>query len=233
MSGANKSLYDWISSDKVDRFVIVLPHLNSNQDFSKLANCKVVTGNYFCLHHDLGSKPLIYWIKKYLKTVYMVLFEKIIKKRLEKIVLENNSDLIISNSFSVIYGAITAKKVNLPHFWHIREFMELDHQISHKNPILIKDLAAYSNAIFISDVVEEYYRGKYGFKNSTIIYTQIKIDKNFSYDKQLFTNDIIHIFMSGTLQENKGSKEAISAVLTFLNKGIAVLFDISGYGPQN
>lgn len=232
MSGANKSLYDWISEDEDDEFTIVLPHANPNQDFARLKNCKVISGNYFCIHRDLASKPVAYRVIKHIKIIYMFLLGKIFLKVLEKKIAKMDIDAIISNSFSVIYGAIVAKKVNLPHFWHIREFMESDHQIAHKNQELVNELASYSNAIFISDVVADYYRNKYNFKNGIVIYDQIKIDQDFDVHKEFFEDDVIRIMMSGTLQENKRQKEAIKAVSLLLKKGMDIRLDIYGDGPQ-
>lgn len=232
MSGANKSLFDWIRHDKSDSFIIVLPHANQHQDFSKLSNVSIINGNYFCLHKEMTRKPLLYNIKKWLKTVYMMGFEQAVMRRLRKEISKYHVDIILSNSFSVLFGAEIAKELNIPHFWHIREFMELDHQITHTNPERVDELVRYSNAIYISDVIKDYYDKKYVFKKTTVIYNQIYIDKDFEIKKTFFEDNTIRIIMSGTLQENKGQKEAIAAVKKVANQGLNITFDIYGDGPQ-
>ena len=232
MSGANKSLFDWIKHDERDNFIIVLPHANSHQDFSQLSNVSIVNGNYFCLHKELAKKPLLYNIKKCVKNLYMLCFQHAVLRGLKKTLLKHDVDIIISNSFSVLFGAVVAKELDIPHFWHIREFMDLDHQITHKNPELVNDLVRYSNAIFISDVIKAYYLKRYEFKNYTVIYNQIHIDERFDKEKKLFKDNTIRIIMSGTLQENKGQKEAIAATKKIASNGTQVRLDIYGNGPQ-
>lgn len=232
MSGANKSLYDWTMGDPEDDFIFCFPHYVMKNPFLNLQKSKIYYGNFFTLNKNLTCISTLNFIKKVTKLCYMKLFKRVLKRRLKLIIEKEKPDLILSNSFSLLFGAEIAYELNIPHFWHIREFMELDHQISHYDDVLVTKLTHYSNAIYISDVIAEYYESKYKFKNSIVIYNQIHIPEFFNNNKELFTNGIIRIMIAGTLQENKGQKEAIKSVEFVHDKGFSVYLDIYGDGPQ-
>lgn len=231
MSGANMSLLDWINEDDKDDIYIVLPHKSS--DFNNInKNIHLINGDYFVLVENLESMNFIYNCKKYIKTLYMTFFYKsIIRKRIQKIISRIKPDVIISNSFSIWIGADIAESLNIPHIWYIREFMELDHKITHSDPNKIRKLAQRSNAIFISKSIKKYYEHKYSFLNSKVIYDHVNYDPKLLTNMKRFTSDNINIIFAGTLQKGKGVLTAIRAVNELIKKGYKLRMDIYGKGP--
>ena len=163
MSGATLALYDWVSCDKSNNYMIVLPHKNQDSLFYNLENVKVISGNYFVIVKELKKTSFIHKIKKFLKLLYNFVFGKINRKKLKKIIRNWQTDIIISNSFVLLEGINVSIDLGIPHIWHIREFMKDDHQIEHYSNRNIKKLTEKSNAIFISKAIENYYLKKYNF----------------------------------------------------------------------
>lgn len=232
MSGANLSLKDWITEDDNNNYMIIIPH--KSHDFDGLGlNKTIIYGNYFCLCKELKKTSKIYRFKKIIKTVYMKLFYKtFIKKRLINIIKDYNPDVIISNSFSIWYGADIALTMNIPHIWYVREFMELDHEITHINIVKIKYLVENSYAIFISNSIKSYYSNKYHFKNNIRIYDKILYKDNLYQNIQRFTNHQTKAIFAGILQKGKGVMDAVKAAEELKKKNYDFLLDIYGDGPE-
>ncbi|MFS8962016.1 glycosyltransferase family 4 protein [Lactobacillus delbrueckii] len=236
MSGANLSLEDWVLKDDENDYYLFLPHVSKDFDYlSKKKNIHIISGGYFALCKDLEKKSFAYRLKKSAKKIYMALFyATFIKKRLLRVVSKIKPDAILSNSFAIWIGADIAKTLGIPHIWHVREFMELDHRIAHYNFLNIEELANYSSAIFISRAIANYYSKKYHFKNSAVIYDSIKYQAN-SYDKQVkkFINKPVKAIFVGTISRGKGVLDAVKAVEELNEQGFQLSLDIFGEGPQN
>lgn len=230
MSGATLALYDWVSCDKSNNYMIVLPHKNQDSLFYNLENVKVISGNYFVIVKELKKTSFIHKIKKFLKLLYNFVFGKINRKKLKKIIRNWQTDIIISNSFVLLEGINVSIDLGIPHIWHIREFMKDDHQIEHYSNRNIKKLTEKSNAIFISKAIENYYLKKYNFLSSKIIYDQVREPSNQSIRNGYFLNGIIKIMIAGILQENKGQLEAIKIAEQIKKEGYDVRLDIYGEG---
>lgn len=234
LSGANMSLVDWIKNDTSNEYWIVLPKSGvRSHDFDNIAkNIHVVNGNYFATAKHLRKKSVVENVKLTLKSYYMkVFYKQSIRKKLLSLVQDISPSVILSNTFSVWIGADIATSLNIPHFWHIREFMDLDHGLEHENPEMIRDLASKSNAIFISKAIESYYLKKYKFKSGTVIYDQIDYDKKVLNSNPRFVNSKISAIIVGQLIENKGIMDAIKAASKIDKDGFDFTLDVYGRGP--
>ena len=232
MSGATLALYDWISSDKFNNYMIVLPHENQDSLFYNLKNVEVISGNYFVIVKELKKTSSIHKIKKFFKLLYNFVFGKMNRKKMEKIIRNWKTDIIISNSFVLLEGIKISIDLGIPHIWHIREFMKDDHQIEHYSNQKIKSLTEKSNAIFISKAIEKYYLKKYNFLSSKVIYDQVREPLHESIRNEYFANGIIKIMIAGILQENKGQLEAIKIAEQIKKEGYDVKLDIYGEGDN-
>lgn len=234
MSGASLALYDWLVFDSKNDYMVVLPHKNKNSPFCLLPNVEVVYGNYFCLVKELKKNTFKFQAKKIVKILYQIFLGGLFRYITKKIVENWEPDIILTNSFTLLEGARIAKKLEKPHVWHVREFMELDHQVTHYNGRLVKELCSCSNAIFISKSVEKYYHSKgYNFLSTKVIYDQVKInDYSKIHDEIYFINNEIKMMIVGILQENKGQLEAIKIAEALNDKGYLVHLDIYGEGPN-
>lgn len=235
MSGANLSLEDWLLKDDENDYYLFLPHVSKDFDcLSKKRNIHIILGGYFALCKDLEKKSFAYRLKKGAKKIYMALFyATFVKKRLLRVVRKIEPDAVLSNSFAIWIGADIAKTLGIPHIWHVREFMELDHRIAHYNSSKIVKLANYSSAIFISKSIEKYYVKRYSFKNTTVIYDLVKYHAD-AYDNKTkrFVGKSVKAMFAGTISNGKGVFDAIRAVEKLNDEGFKISLDIYGEGPQ-
>lgn len=229
MSGATMALYDWVSCDNENNYLIVLPHDNKKSLFYNLNNVRVMNGHYYILVKELKKTRLSYKIKKVVKFIYNLSFKKMYRKKIKEKILIWKPDIIISNSFAVLDGAEIAIDLGIEHIWHVREFMELDHQITHYNVSKVNNLVRHSNAIYISNAIKNYYERKYDFKSFVIIYDQVNTLIIDNY-REYFTNNTIRMISVGILQPNKGHLEAIKIAEKINEKGYKVQMDIYGEG---
>ena len=161
MSGANMALFDWIRNIKSKKYnlIILLPRYNKEvKELFEKNGCEVIIGNFVIALKKLSKGTMKSNIKEIIKLILSYTLNKIQKYRLKVALKNKNVVLIHSNSFAVTLGCELAMHMNIPHVWHIREFMKEDHQIQHYNMKKIDKLCEYSHAIFISNVVKEYYK---------------------------------------------------------------------------
>lgn len=235
MSGANMSLYDWLkdSGDSKNNYIVVLPRNNreTKNKFEKIG-IKVLTGFYKPVHKNLYKTRGYKSIKLIASKIYAALFNNLSYYFLYRKLKKMNLDIIHSNSFATVSGVKVAIKLKIPHVWHIREFMEEDHQIQHLFKNSIKKFCQYSSAIFISDIIEEKYIKNYQFKNYKVIYNRIEYDKLYKKDRRFMEDGFCNIILVGTLSKNKGQMDAIKAIQKLNSLKYRCKLFICGTGPN-
>lgn len=234
MSGASLALYDWISYDTENDYMVVLPHRNCESPFYNLSNVEVILGNYFYIVKELKKNTFKFKLKKLLKILYQIFIGGFVSRKMKLVIEKWSPGIIITNSFVLLEGVKIARELKIPHVWHIREFMELDHQVTHYNQCAVEKFCTYSHAIFISKSIEKYYQSKdYHFLSTQVIYDQVKIDEKLKiHNDNYFEGNKINIMIVGILQENKGQMEAIRIAELLHSKGYSVKLDIYGDGPS-
>lgn len=230
MSGANRSLADWLADidGRALNPIIVLPRHNEDTEriFADLG-CKIYIGNYrFDIYH-FSSVAFSRKIKDIIGHFVSLLTNRMVIRALEQIIKAESIDIIHTNSYSCLIGAQLAKRSGLPHVWHIREFMDIDHEIRHFSQSLVRQLSAKSTAIFISDVLAEYHLKRVEFKDYSIIYNKVAYREHPR--KRSFMDDgVCRLLIAGTIQPGKGQDQAIAAVLRLKEKGYPVELVICG-----
>lgn len=239
ISGANMALLDVLSNNtnKEYNYYVLLPRKSDilQKKITELG-CNVIIGNYIVTTKHLYKDRLKEKIKQLIKYIIFKFINPIQINRIVKKLNNINIDLIHSNSFAVTIGAEIAKKMNIPHIWHIREFMEEDHEIEHYNKEKLKGLVEYSNAIFISNAIKNKYMEKYKFKSLTILYDNLKYDSTYKKEREFLQNNQCNLIIVGNLTENKGQLIAIKA-LEYINKkeisnNYKFILYICGQGPN-
>ncbi|MEQ8241287.1 MAG: hypothetical protein RIA69_18885, partial [Cyclobacteriaceae bacterium] len=105
----------------------------------------------------------------------IVAFRKNTKKATKQIETQinlNSIDVVYSNSAALYIGFILARKHGIPHFWHIREFIDLDYG---HTPVygwrdLRKKLKASTGVVYISKAIQTHFRES---SNAAIIYNGV------------------------------------------------------------
>ena len=128
-------------------------------------------------------------------------------------------DIIHSNSSIIELGYYLARKLGIPHVWHLREFGESDYDLSSifsSREIIQK----YQNScmIAISGAVKKYYETRYAGIKFNIIYNDVSIPE--VYDKTYFINDRVNFAIVGAVTENKGLMDVVKACSILKKRGI-------------
>lgn len=217
--GANLSLMNIISSisNEVDTIHVVTPYFGEfniilNQNGIKNTIIPFNTSAAFLERSILGY---LIFILKYIK----YLFKNVLaKSRLKRLVKENKFTIIHSNSSVVDIGEEVAKSLKLPHVWHVREFIDLDHKLT---PFIGKSnykkkLSRNSTIIFISKAIKEHFN--LTNVNSELIYDAVfRENKISNIELENDTKSVEPYFLfCGSLTQNKGIETALRAFYEFL-----------------
>ena len=229
LSGANKSLMGIIDTlkNKVDFNVVV----NSDGLLSKELEKRHV--KVYHLNYDwmVGNK----YENRVKDKIHLIQsFEKYWRKRFYKVpsfIKGQNYDLVYTNTSTIDYGAIIAKKFNLPHVWHIREYGKKDFEFRSLVPLSYykKQLKSASKLIMVSKSLENEYKKKYRLNNTHTIYNGIKYNKkNVIEDFNFSKNTPINISIVGQVRRSKGQDQAIKACKVLRKQGYKIILNIVG-----
>ena len=219
LGGASKSLVTLAEElQRRGNYVIVVVPFKSGQVYSKLRELHIPVYKIFFGWWMMPS----YW-NIFFKTAMRILHaaEGIPAAKIARIAKRDGIQIIHSNSSTVDIGAVAAKKANLPHIWHFREFGMPDYQLEYLTGR--KKSFEFVNKhggkiIFISKNLREYYNKEIPDSVCQIIYNGIP--ETFLNPKDYKTNSHKTIFLiSGNLHRNKGQDIALSAAKLLKDKG--------------
>lgn len=211
--------------------IVITPKWNQINEYCNqngIVNYVINYQQFMIPKHD--SWPL--FIIKYLirKFEYHMKINKAIKK-VESIVDMSSVSIIHTNVSVISIGALVAKRNNIPHVWHIREFGKEDFHFYSVFYNYINFMNEHANRfISISDVVKNTWIKK-GIDANKIAtyYDGVELEKERNL-KEVLSSDV-NIIMTGALSETKGQKlliQAISQLDDRIKKDIKV--DIYGSG---
>lgn len=174
-------------------------------------------------------------LKKYYKNKILNKNMEAIKKA-DEIVDFNKIDLIHTNVNRIDIGIRLAKKYHIPHIMHLREFSDLDFNLT---PVTMsyKEFYGFMNEytnsfIAISNVIKENFIKKGIDKDKIrIIYNGIS---NYDFiDKNRFDDNKTHIVMTSSIGDTKGQMDAVRAInLLKDDEKRKIKFDIYGDGVK-
>ncbi len=124
-------------------------------------------------------------------------------------------DIVHTNTSVCDLGAYLAKRLKVPHIWHVRENLKY-YKMSVIRPHYYKKLISSDDAriVCISRYLEEIIRKEYNSIHSTVIYNAIETPgcKLIKDD-----DDKINMIISGMIVKNKGIEDAINALDLIVN----------------
>ena len=139
-----------------------------------------------------------------------------------------NIDLIHSNLSTTTLGYKLAKDLGLPHVWHIREYIDLDHGGRHfptKKALKNKIEDNVNKVIFITDSIFKYYGSP---SNGFVIYDGVITDEKKPI---IFNEDKGYYLYVGRLIETKGILQLLNAYLLYTEKSTTIIpLKIAGSG---
>lgn len=146
-------------------------------------------------------------------------------------------DLIYSNSAVISIGALAAKRLQIPHIWHLREFLDLDYNLHHDwGKSIFRYLLLGANAqIAISKAIKTYFFPNSPSNNVHIIYNGVacltQFDRLYQQaQSQNQSNSVYTFAIVGFIHPNKGQQTAIKALARLAENYPAVRLLIVGQG---
>lgn len=235
MYGASKSLLDWVGTieEREFEFVFLVPYAKGNlkTELEKLDE-RVIQLRYYQLVVKFNNRGVLTRIKNIVRILLCFIFNPMACNKLLKFCKREKVDLIHSNCFAVSLGAETAIKINLPHIWHIREFMEEDHMMRYMYNIKrLRRLEEFSYPIYISKSIQKKYAEIFNNMGS-VIYNTVAYDKDYVKTRTFLQNGECNIIIVGKITQNKGQLEAVKAVEYLRKNDIQVSLHICGEGPD-
>lgn len=179
----------------------------------------------FCGWINLEGKTQYYRGLKYLikNHIYANSLSKLIKDKYPNVILVHTNSIITG------FGVELARKLNVPHIYHMREFGKLDFNMSFDlgDKVTSQIIKKSKALICISKAVKDYYEKLLHCDSLKLVYNGISkeiIDNNkYEHSNQ------VKILLVGRLSHEKGQEEVIAATEKLIQEGCDN-FCISFYG---
>jgi len=207
--GSTLSLANLLNSVKEDvRPIVILPRRGKVSEYFKEygIKCYIVPFN---LNIASSRLRLVKYVPKSIMTFYKN--HRAIKS-LMKITKTESIQLIHTNTSVVTIGFILSKKSSIKHVWHLREFQDLDFNLT---PFTgwgkLRQMIQESDGIIaITKVIAEHFKVA-GKKNCHIIYDAVRSIKDACYmpDKEKY------ILFLGHITPKKGAEIALKIFIEF------------------
>ncbi len=141
-----------------------------------------------------------------------------------------NIHLVHSNTSVENIGVFLAYILNVPHIWHVREFMEEDYDAHYiQKEIKIRLFNSSSQIISISNAIKNSLFEKYSVE-AVCIHNGIALPAGeIVRDNSTYRNALI----TGLIQKGKGQIDAVRAVKLLRDKGIVIHLTIVGWGNNS
>ena len=169
-------------------------------------------------------RGMVSFVKQYLS---LSLEKKRSRKEIERICREVNPVIIHTNTGVVHEGFWVAKKLHIPHVWHLREYQTKDFNwyiYPSKNRFCSDLLQSY--VITITDDIKAYFQLENSHKAFTIYNGVFSEQKDFPFlDKENY------FLLCSRISKEKGHEEAIKAFSRFSQRKNFKLV-IAGFGDQ-
>jgi FkbM family methyltransferase len=154
---------------------------------------------------------------------------------IKEVITKINPDIIVTNTMSIPWGAITASFLGKPHVWFIREFGESDHGLKPFLPFNVTlDVVKNLSALIVtnSDAVRKALFPNMSRKKVLTVHPYVNIPSTALRrdDGSYFTRaSSTKLIISGAVKEGKGQKDAVLAVKELVQRGRDVELIIMGH----
>ena len=231
--GANKALIDLINS--VSRWIIPMVVVTANTPEHYMFNhigvqCIVLPRPLSVPQHVWSRRQTRCetFIKWFPRIVFQYLTTQYLLHRLSTHFQRGEIDIVHTNTAVISIGDRVAKKIKAKHVWHLREFLNLDHQLE---PMwgwkrMRHKVAQADATISITHSVQRHYlteirQNDYCFKDATIKSASIEPIRTDKRERAFF--------FIGTLVRSKGIEVAIQAFSKFYQTHPGYILYIAGH----
>lgn len=221
LGGASKSLVTLASEmqRKGHKVMVVVP-FKSGQVYRKLLELGIPTKKIFFGWWMMPE----YW-NAFMKFAFRILYalEWIPQKKIEKIVKQENIQIIHSNSSVIDIGARVSLERGIPHVWHFREYGKDDYRLEflkgRENSIAYVNNSG-SQIVFISKDLRKYYSDICD-EHCQVIYNGIPKEYLNEKKYQIYGKQKVIFLIAGNMQRTKGHMTALKAAKFLLEEGIS------------
>lgn len=182
------------------------------------------------IKHEFQIYPTVKSLKSVLAFISRLLKMLVInfnaEQRLINVVKEFQPDLIHTNIGPTYIGYNVAKKLNIPHIWHIREYQDLDFGMTpfpSKKVFIDKLNSINNNSIAITKGIFNHFNMN---KNARVIYDGVMKEKNI----QFIEKKSKYFLFLGRLEETKGIRNLLIAFIEFASMDDSYELLIAGNG---
>lgn len=218
--GSNKSMLNMVDGlmlRNVQPFIFLPKQLN--MDICEQFKLRGIP--FLVLNYKMPLYPLLHTFRDFVRFVPRLLISfyinfKLVNK-ISDMVKKSEIDLIHSNVGPILLGFKTAKRNNIPHVWHLREYQDLDFKLRtlYSKKDFIKMInSPINHSIAISKSIYNHFSLK---GDSKMIYNGVLKSTNIQF-KPLKKKYFLYV---GRLSEEKGVKILIRAFINFskINQG--------------
>ena len=220
------NIIDGMLNYNVEIFAVVGEHGSLCEELEK-RNIK-----FEIIHHQFQIYPRIKTLKNFVSFLPRILQMLIInfnaESKLKKIVQKSRPDLIHTNIGPTHIGYNVAKKMGIPHVWHIREYQDLDFGMNpfpSKANFINKINSTNNNTIAITRGVFNHFSMS---SNATVIYDGVMKEKAIQF-KEIKNKYFLFL---GRLEETKGIRQLLIAFFDFAEFNTDYELLIAGNGSD-
>lgn len=230
LSGANKSLLGILNNLKNKANFVVLVNKKNGELTNKLKSMNIRTIYY----------PYRWWVapsrstklKKFGRQILdgaSYHFHDYITKRFLQNIKKEDFDFIYTNTSTVNIGVKLAKKLKIPHIWHIREFGKKDFgfQNIQSKEKYNKTFNQTTSVIAISQAIKKQYKKIISPDKITVIYNGFDIKKLLIHIRKHELNPI-KIIITGQVTPAKCTDHAIKACKMLVDQGMSLELHVAG-----
>ncbi|MGF1996372.1 glycosyltransferase family 4 protein [Enterococcus casseliflavus] len=221
-SGANKSLYSLILLfNKIGYDITVIVNSEKGELVSRLnkIGIRVLFYNYsWWVSQDRTNK--MKKIYQFIHSISKYYFYRMKYNKISEDIIGENFDLVYTNTSTIDLGVYVAKKMHIPHFWHIREFGKEDFNFTYLVTRKYREKAfEYSRLICISNALKKKFEKIFPNKEIDVVYNGFEITNFTKQDHSIDINRNVNICICGQVSIAKGQHLLIDAVSRLISKG--------------
>ena len=150
---------------------------------------------------------------KMAKNMLKALITRINENKAYDLITQYQPDLIHINTVSAKLGFRSARKLNIPVVWHVREMVHEDHGYQFLlEKYAYRELEKATRIIAISDSVYKKFHSLIPKANMVRIYNGVDTDVYYDESHRPFENDTVNLTIAGRIKASKGFEDALGAM---------------------
>lgn len=227
LSGANKVIGEVLSNyhELNIELILLLPFHGAIGELAAKKGVKIYTCYYrWWMHKGKYPSFRFYKIRNLIRNLLGAY-------DISKVIKREKPDLVITNTLTIMSGALAAKFKKTPHVWYIHEFGSLDHQLEFDFPpsisyFLINKLS--KKIITNSKATRDYFCKHIPSQKLFNLYYPVNIKIHKKENPKKTDDNQIRLISVGQISSGKNQEDIIMALLSLKNKYPQIKLTILG-----